>query len=80
MTQKQAQKRVDMKALQALPAADLAAQRDALRQERWEHRMKLRDGSVRQTHRLGALRRQVARVLTAMNEQQRAARAQGKRS
>ena len=80
MAEKSAVKRVDMKALRALPASDLAAQIDTLRKERWEHRIKLRDGSIRQTHRLGALRRQVARVLTAVNEQQRAAGSQGKTS
>ena len=80
MAEKRVVKRVDMNALRALPASDLTARIDTLRKERWEHRMKLRDGSIRQTHRLGALRRQVARVLTAMNEQQRPSRSQGKTS
>lgn len=80
MAEKRAVKRADMNALRALPASDLAAQIDTLRKERWEHRIKMRDGSVRQTHQLGVLRRQVARVLTAMNEQHRAAGSQEKTS
>ena len=68
-----AEKRLNAKALRALTAADLAAQVDALRRQRWEHRLKLRDGSARQTHLVRELRRQAARALTAMNEQRRAA-------
>jgi len=66
-----AEQPVDTKTLRATPAADLAAQAEALRRERWEHRLKLADGSVRQTHRLRLLRRQLARILTIQREQQR---------
>ena len=66
-----AKQRSDAKALRALPAADLTAQVEAIRRERWEHRLKMADGSVRQTHRLRELRRQLARVLTIQREQQR---------
>ena len=68
-----AEQRADAKALRALPPADLTAQVEAIRRERWEHRLKIADGSVRQTHRLRTLRRQLARVLTVLREQQAAA-------
>lgn len=67
-----AKQRSDAKALRALPAADLAAQAEAIRRERWEHRLKMADGSVRQTHRQRVLRRQLARVLTVLREQEAA--------
>ena len=69
-----AEKRVDTKALRALPATDLVAQVEVLRRQRWEHRLKLGDGSVRQTHRLRLLKRQIARILTVLGEQQAAAK------
>ena len=65
-----AEQRSDAKALRALPAADPTAQVEAIRRERWEHRAKIADGSVRQTHRLRILKRQLARVLTVLHEQQ----------
>ena len=70
-----AEQRIDTKALRATPAADLAAQVEALRRDRWEHRLKLAEGSVRQTHRLRLLRRQLARMLTIQREQGTAAKA-----
>ena len=69
-----AEQRMDSKALRAAPAADLAAQVDAVRRERWEHRLKLTEGSIRQTHRLRLLRRQLARILTIQREQGTAAK------
>ena len=72
-----AESRIDTKALRAAPAADLVAQVDALRRERWEHRLKLADGSIRQTHRLRILRRQLARILTVQREQAAAGAKQG---
>jgi ribosomal protein L29 len=72
-----AEQRIDTKALRATPAADLATQVDALRRERWDHRLKLADGSIRQTHRLRFLRRQLARMLTIQRQQQAAAQAKG---
>jgi len=64
-----AEQRIDTKALRATPAADLAAQMEAVRRQRWDHRLKLAEGSVRQTHRLRLLRRQLARILTIQREQ-----------
>jgi ribosomal protein L29 len=72
-----AEQRIDTKALRATPAADLAAQADVVRRERWDHRLKLADGSIRQTHRLRFLRRQLARMLTIQRQQQTAAQAKG---
>ena len=69
-----AEQRMDTKALRAAPAADLAAQVDAVRRERWDHRLKMAEGSVRQTHRLRLLRRQLARILTIQREQGTAAK------
>jgi ribosomal protein L29 len=66
-----AEQRVNTKTLRATPAAELAAQAEALRRQRWEHRLKLADGSVRQTHLLRSLRRQLARILTIQRERQR---------
>ena len=65
-----AERRPTAKTLRALPAADLAAQRDTLRRELWQHRLKAKDGSLQQMHHLGALRRQIARILTVQHEQQ----------
>lgn len=65
-----AEKRSNAKTLRALPATDLAAQRTALRLELWHHRLKAKDGSLQQTHHLGALRRQIARISTILREQQ----------
>ena len=64
-----AEKPPTAKALRALPAADLTAQRTALSQELWQHRLKAKDGSFQQTHRLGELRRQIARISTILREQ-----------
>ena len=73
-----AEQRFDTKTLRAMPTADLVARGDALRRERWEHRLKIAEGSVRQTHRLRLLKRQLARVLTVLREQQAAVGAKGK--
>ena len=52
--------------LRALPEADLRAQLDQLRGELWHKRIKLREGALQQTHDLRRLRRQIARVQTAL--------------
>ena len=62
--------RPKMSELQALPDADLRAQLDGLRQELWQQRIKLHDGALQQTHQLQALRRQIARVQTALRRTQ----------
>jgi len=58
--------------LRTLPDTDLQTQLQALRHEMWEHRMKAAVGSLQQPHQIRALRRQVARVQTVLNEQRRA--------
>lgn len=62
-----AEKRPTASALRGLPEADLTAQLAALRQELWQHRNKAGEGA-QQTHRASQVRRQVARVLTMLNE------------
>ena len=57
------------KELRALPAADLAAQLEKLRQEIWQSRIKTRDGSSQQTHQVLTLKRQIARLHTILHEQ-----------
>lgn len=55
--------------------AELQAQLDAVRRELWGHRAKLREGALQQNHQVGAARRQIARLLTALNERRRATQA-----
>ena len=62
------------KDLRALPEADLNAQLDQLRREIWQNRLKARDGSSAQTHQRPALKRQIARILTVLQEQKATAR------
>ena len=61
-------KRETTKELRALPADDLQAQLSALRKDLWQHRLKVRDGSLQQTHALSQMRRQIARVHTLLRE------------
>ena len=58
--------------LRALSAADLIAQREKLRQELWQHRMKLKEGAAQQTHLSRVMRRQIARVETMLKAQPQA--------
>ena len=66
-----ADKQPKAKELRTMPAADLNAQIQSLRQELWSHRTKARDGALQQTHVLRVLRRQEARIQTILREQQR---------
>lgn len=63
------------KALRDLSEADLQAQLDTVRRELWGHRAKIREGALQQNHQVGAARRQIARLLTALNERRRASQA-----
>lgn len=58
------------KELRALPVEDLTAQLRKLNQELWQQRLKAKDGSLQQMHRLRQLRRQVARVHTTLRGRQ----------
>ena len=62
-----------MSELLTLPDTDLRAQLEGLRQQLWGQRIKLRDGALQQTHQLRALRRQIARVQTALRRTRPAA-------
>ena len=61
-----------MKDLRSLSQADLNMQLDTLRQELWQHRTKVREGSMQQTHLLSRARRQIARIQMLLREQQSA--------
>ena len=65
-----AEKRLSAKELRALPEADLREQAAKLRQELWQQRVKMKEGSIQQTHQGRAVRRQIARVLTIARQQQ----------
>jgi ribosomal protein L29 len=56
------------KELRGLSPPERQAQLDKLRQELWQARQKVKEGSLQQMHLLPALRRQIARLLTVMNE------------
>ena len=63
-----------VKELRGFSAADLTGQLAKLREELWQQRVKIQEGAQQQTHRRSALRRQIARVLTVLNEQPSAAK------
>ncbi len=60
---------VRTKELRGMPVAELSSQLQLLRKELWQQRVKTKDGSLQQTHRLGQVRRQIARIHTIMKEQ-----------
>lgn len=64
-----AEKRLHAKELRAMPEADLKAQLETLRRELWLQRMKVKDGSLQQTHQLRAGKRHIARILTVLAQQ-----------
>ncbi|HEX9780244.1 MAG TPA: 50S ribosomal protein L29 [bacterium] len=58
--------------LRALPPSEVREQVDGLRQELWRHRIKIKQGSSQQTHRVRELRRDIARRLGVLNERKAA--------
>ena len=72
-----ATKRPKTSELRGLPAAELRQQIQQLRQELWQQRLKARDGSLQQTHQLGAARRHIARIETVLSEQRATAPTKG---
>lgn len=60
--------------LRQLGAADLQKQVAQARQQLWNLHAKRRTGSLQQPHEFRAVRRQVARLLTVLNEQAASAR------
>ena len=56
--------------LRRLPGADLNTQLEKLRQELWQLRVKTKDGASQQTHHAAIIRRQIARIMTALREQE----------
>ena len=65
-----AQRPTTAKALRELPREDLLAQLEQLRQELWQHRVKIREGAQQQMHQIPTLRRQIARIHTVLREAQ----------
>ena len=63
-------KLVPAKELRGMTAPDLHGQLEKLRRDLWQLRLKAKDGSLQQTHELAAMRRQIARIHTVLNEQQ----------
>ena len=73
-----AAKQKKMKEIRGQSAEDLRSQIEELRRDLWQQRIKAKDGSLQQTHGIGATRRQIAKRLTVLSEhasqQQTAAR------
>ncbi len=68
-----AERRPRAQQLRALATAELAAALDTLRQELWRHQQGAGTGTANQPHQARHLRRQIARTMTVLNEQRRAA-------
>ncbi len=64
-----AEKLARAKELRGTPEADLQAQLVKLRQELWQQHLKVKDGTLKQAHRLSLTRRQIARTQTILREQ-----------
>lgn len=60
-----------IKELRTLPQAELHAQLLKARQKLWQDRLKAREGVLQRTHELRLTRRQIARVQTVLNAQER---------
>ncbi|MBI2094076.1 MAG: 50S ribosomal protein L29 [Candidatus Omnitrophica bacterium] len=58
--------------LRTLSVPELNSQLDTLRREFWQQRLKVREGALPQTHLLKQSRRQIARIQTALRQQQQA--------
>ncbi len=54
------------------PPGDLRQQVDAARRELWDARIKARTGSLTQPHQIRVTRRRIARLLTVLQERERA--------
>ena len=67
-----AEARQTAKELRAQPEGELQAQLEKLRQELWRLRVKVKDGSLQQTHLLPIVKRQMAKIHTVLREHQRA--------
>ena len=63
-----AEQRMNAQALRQLPAEELHTQLASLRQELWQGRMKVDTGAVPQSHHVSHVRRQIARILTILQE------------
>ena len=69
-----AEKQMKLKELRALSGSDLQVQLDGLRQELWSSALKAREGTLQQTHLMGQLKRQIARILTVQGQAEQEAK------
>lgn len=56
--------------LKELPVDELNSQMDQLRQDLWNARIKVSNGSLQQVNTLKQMRRQIARIQTVISEKQ----------
>ncbi len=63
-----ATKQPTTKELRAMPDAEMRVQFEKIQQELWRHRVKVREGSLPQTHLIPAMKRQLARMQTILRE------------
>lgn len=68
-----AEKAVKVSELRTMTPADLGARLSQLQHTLWQHRIKVKEGSLQQAHLLRATRRQIAQLLTVLGEQERSA-------
>ena len=60
-----------LKDLRGLSDAEWQEQLQTLRRDLWTARLKAREGSLQKVHQVGVMRRQIARLHTIREEQQR---------
>ena len=63
-----AQKLPKAKDLRALPDPEIRTELEKLRQELWQYRLKVKDGSLQQAHHVPLVKRQIARIQTVLRE------------
>lgn len=66
-----AQAPLDLKAIRALSEADLSEQLGKLHQELWQHRVKIKAGTLPQNHMIPVMKRQIAQIHTILRERKR---------
>ena len=66
-----------LKELRGMPDTELRSHTETLRRALWDHRTKQVAGAQPKTHEIRAVRRQMARALTVLNERQRQGTAGG---
>ena len=72
-----AQKLPKTKDLRALPDPEIRTELERLRQELWQSRLKMKDGSLQQSHHMPLVKRQIARIHTVLRERTQPTTGQG---